>query len=199
MRYGTRATLTATLFIAALNAGCSGLESWSDYDPARLDDLRVYRTWDWEYTDDGKVGDIRSSDRIVDDPLADGRLRTAIESALAEKGYERLEGEDADFTVGYHVSIDGRMDVTYINSYYGYGWGGYWGPYGPSFGMSYSTPSVRQYQEGTLIVDVVDGPSNQLAWRGVVSGEIHEKRDAYERQQAIDRAVEEALKDFPPG
>ena len=50
-----------------------------------------------------------------------------------------------------------------------------------------------------LILDIVDGSSNELVWRGVVSGEVHEKRDAQERQEAIDRAIEEALKDFPPG
>jgi hypothetical protein len=65
--------------------------------------------------------------------------------------------------------------------------------------MVYSTPTVSQYREGTLIIDVVDGRENELAWRGVVQGEMHEKRDAQERQQAVDKAIKEALKDFPPG
>lgn len=179
--------------------GCSGLESWSDFDPAKADAIRAYETWDWAPFEGEKAGDIRSNDRLVDDPMTDRRIRSSVETELAGKGFRRAEGGSPDFRIGYHVSIDGRMDVTYINSYYGYGWGGYWGPYGPSFGMGYSTPSVRQYNEGTLILDIVDGSSNELVWRGVVSGEVHEKRDAQERQEAIDRAIGEALKDFPPG
>ena len=194
--------IAAVTFAAAIvGSGCSGLESWSDYDPARIDDVRSYQTWDWAPFESDKAGDIRSNDQLVDNPLLDQRIRSSIESNLAAKGLRRVEDGSPDFHVGYHVSIDGKMDVTYINSYYGYGWGGYWGPYGPygpPMGMSYSTPSVRQYQEGTMILDVVDGASNELVWRGVVSGEVHQMRDATERQEAIDKAVKEALKDFPP-
>ncbi|MCL7963359.1 MAG: DUF4136 domain-containing protein [marine benthic group bacterium] len=193
-------TFPAGILLAGLAlTGCSGLESWSDFDPAKADEIRAYETWDWAPFEGEKAGDIRSNDRLVDDPMTDRRIRSSVEAKLAEKGLRRTEGGSPDFRIGYHVSIDGRMDVTYINSYYGYGWGGYWGPYGPSFGMGYSTPSVRQYNEGTLILDIVDGSSNELVWRGVVSGEVHEKRDAQERQEAIDRAIGEALKDFPPG
>jgi len=187
------------LLVAIATTACSGLTSWSDYDPGRIDTVRGYQTWDWAYTSDGKVGDVRSSDRVLDDPILDKKIQSSIESNLLGKGFHRTEGGDPDFRVGYHVSINGKMDVSYINTYYGYGWGGYWGPYGPTMGMYYSTPTVREYREGTVIVDVVDGRANELAWRGVVQGEVHEKRDAQERQKALDKAINEAMKDFPPG
>ena len=187
------------LLAAVVATACSGLTSSSDYDPARLDTMRTYQTWDWAYAKDGSVGDIRSSDRAIDDPLMDKRMRGLVESSLLNKGYHRVEGGDPDFRVGYHVSLNGRLDVSYVNTYYGYGWGGYWGPYGPSFGYVQTTPSVQEYREGTLIIDIVDGRANELAWRGVVQGEVHEKRDADERQEALARAIDEALKDFPPG
>jgi hypothetical protein len=187
------------LLAAVVATACSGLTSSSDYDPARLDAMRTYQTWDWAYASDGSVGDIRSSDRAIDDPLMDKRMRGLVESSLLNKGYHRVEGGDPDFRVGYHVSLNGRLDVSYVNTYYGYGWGGYWGPYGPSFGYVQTTPSVQEYREGTLIIDIVDGQANELAWRGVVQGEVHEKRDADERQEALARAIDEALKDFPPG
>jgi len=187
------------VLLASATAACSGLTSWSDYDPGRIDTVRGYQTWDWELTSEGKVGDIRSYDRIVDDPILEGRIQSSIESNLQAKGFRKIEQGDPDFRVGYHLSISGRMDLSYVNTYYGYGWGGYWGPYGPTMGLTYSTPTVREYQEGTLIVDVVDGREDQLAWRGVVQGEVHERRDAQERQQALEKAVKEAMKDFPPG
>ena len=187
--------LLATVVVTA----CSGLTSSSDFDPARLDTMRTYQTWDWAYAKDGSVGDLRSSDRLIDDPLMDKQIRGMIESSLLTKGYHRVEGEDPDFRVGYHISMNGRMDVSYINTYYGYGWGGYWGPYGPSFCYVQTTPSVQEYREGTLIIDIVDGRANELAWRGVVQGELHEKRGADERREALVKAIDEALKDFPPG
>ncbi len=198
-RVPARRVGVATVVAAAALTACSGLESWSDFDPARVDAMKSYETWAWAPLDGEMAGDIRSNDRLVNEPLLDSRIRASIESTLLEKGFRLVESDEPDFHVGYHLAIDGRMDVTYVNSYYGYGWGGYWGRYGPSFGMSYSTPTYRQYKEGTLVVDVVDGAANEIVWRGVVSGEVHETRDAYERQQAIDRAVDEALKDFPPG
>lgn len=189
----------AVLLLALATVACSGLTSWSDFDPGRIDAVREYQTWDWAYTDDGKVGDIRSYDRVVDDPILEERIRSYIASDLQDKGFRKIEQGDPDFRVGYHLSINGRMDLSYINTYYGYGWGGYWGPYGPTMGLTYSTPTVREYQEGTLIVDVVDGAADELAWRGVVQGEVHERRDAQERREALDRAIKQALKDFPPG
>jgi hypothetical protein len=189
----------ALLLLAVATTACSGLTSWSDYDPGRIDTVRGYQTWDWAYTSDGKVGDIRSYDRIIDDSILEKRIQSYIESDLQSKGLQRVEGGNPDFRVGYHLSINGKMDLSYINTYYGYGWGGYWGPYGPTMGLTYSTPTVREYQEGTLIVDVVDGGADELAWRGVVQGEVHEKRDAQERQQALNKAIKQAMKDFPPG
>jgi hypothetical protein len=187
------------LLAVVIVSACSGLTSSSDFDPARLDTMQTYQTWDWAYAKDGSVGDLRSSDRLIDDPLLDKQIRGMVESSLLNKGYHRVDGGTPDFRVGYHVSINGRMDVSYINTYYGYGWGGYWGPYGPSFGYVQTTPSVQEYREGTLIIDIVDGPANELAWRGVVQGEVHEKRAADERRDALAKAIDTALKDFPPG
>ena len=187
------------LLVAAVVTACSGLTSSSDFDPARLDTMRTYQTWAWAYAKDGSVGDLRSSDRVIDDPLMDKQIRGMVESSLLTKGYHRVDGDDPDFRVGYHISMNGRMDVSYINTYYGYGWGGYWGSYGPSFGYVQTTPSVQEYREGTLIIDIVDGRANELAWRGVVQGELHEKRGADERREALVKAIDEALKDFPPG
>ena len=104
--------LLATVAVTA----CSGLTSSSDYDPARLDTMRTYQTWDWAYAKDGSVGDLRSSDRVIDDPLMDKQIRGMVESSLLTKGYHRVDGDDPDFRVGYHISMNGRMDVSYINT-----------------------------------------------------------------------------------
>jgi hypothetical protein len=195
-RAGPRLLLAAVGALAL--SACSGLDSWSDFDPSRIDGVREYRSWGWAPYGDGKAGDIRSNDRLIDDELLDARLRASIERHLSAKGYRPAEDGAPDFRVGYHVSVEGRMDVGDVNSYYGYGWGGYWGPSGPPRGVSYTPPDVHQYREGTLVVDVVDGGDDQLVWRGVVLGELLERRDARERDESIDRAVRVALKDFPP-
>ncbi|MCL7979901.1 MAG: hypothetical protein M8865_08350, partial [marine benthic group bacterium] len=59
-------TFPAGILLAGLAlTGCSGLESWSDFDPAKADEIRAYETWDWAPFEGEKAGDIRSNDRLV--------------------------------------------------------------------------------------------------------------------------------------
>ena len=57
---------------------------------------------------------------------------------------------------------------------------------------------MREYREGTLILDVVDASSNKLAWRGTAQAELSEKSDAKKSQKLINEAVDEMLEKFPP-
>ena len=57
---------------------------------------------------------------------------------------------------------------------------------------------VTTYEEGTLLLDVVDGRTNELVWRGAASTRINPDRTPQERTELIRTAVQKMLKDFPP-
>ena len=120
------------------------------------------------------------------------RVKRAVDSVLTARGFS--EGGTPDFMVGWHASIEGKMDVNTVNNYYGYGWGRWYGPGYPG----YSSTTVREYDEGTIIIDMVDARAKELAWRGRGRGEIRPELDPAERERRITDAIAQILETFPP-
>jgi len=69
---------------------------------------------------------------------------------------------------------------------YGYG---YWGGYG------YSYTQVRRYNQGTIVLDIVDARTHQLVWVGILDKEV---RSANPPGKRIEKSVKKLLKNFPP-
>ncbi len=175
-------------FIAAAGlvlAGCASVPVSTDYDPAF--DFGPYRSFSWLEEKQPLTGDLR-----LDNPLLDQRLREAIERALIARGYKKSGGA-ADFVVGYHLSLTQRYDVSTLQSHYGYGPGWNRVGYGPADTI------VTEYEEGTLVIDVVDRAADRLVWRGQAYGRVRESAAPEEREQRVNRVVESILADFPPG
>ena len=57
---------------------------------------------------------------------------------------------------------------------------------------------VSQYDEGTLVIDVVDMAKQELVWRGIGTGVLSENPSVEERTANINYAVTEILTQFPP-
>jgi hypothetical protein len=99
-------------------------------------------------------------------------IRGAIEAGLIHRGY--LVADSApDFEVAFYASARDKLDVTYWD--YGYPWRPRWWR---GWGRGWGGPTVTQYTEGSVIIDVLDASSRDLLWRGhgvsVVSDEPHE-------------------------
>lgn len=171
------------LFIAVLSGlmGCASISVKTDYD--RSVDFRRFRTYSW----DG--GQKMMDDALMRDPLLRKRIKRAVDQVLQEKGFVLDTADGADFTVVIHAGVQERMRVT---NWGGYGWyDTWWGPYGGRVDVSY-------YTQGTLVIDMVDQVSKELAWRGLGEGIVREYNDPEEMEKDIRRTVEEILKSFPP-
>lgn len=190
--------LSLTLVFAV--AGCSMIEVSTDYD-ASIDFERL-ATYDWLPEPHKPTGDPR-----IDNPLLEKRIRTAVESQLAAKGYEKAGAGRADFLVGYHAAIDRRLSVQSMNTYYGYrsGWG--WDDYRYGDGWGYhrawkSEPMfrtyTRYYDEGSLILDFVTPQTRELIWRGAAKAEVDEADSPRTKREQINEAVRRILEQFPP-
>jgi hypothetical protein len=57
---------------------------------------------------------------------------------------------------------------------------------------------LSQYEEGTLMLDVIDSSSNELVWRGAAQARIDPNRSPQERTRLINSAVRKMLDRFPP-
>ena len=59
---------------------------------------------------------------------------------------------------------------------------------------------VNEWDEGTLIIGIVDPQSNELIWWGSANGELSKtKRPPDEAQRKADEVAAKILKGFPPG
>lgn len=85
--------------------------------------------------------------------------------------------------------------------------GAYWGNplgYACSYRIGYGYGWLPLYDSpgrqmaGTLVVDVLDGESHELLWRGSAEGALIDTRRSDQPQEAIDKIVREVLKQFPP-
>jgi hypothetical protein len=130
-----------------------------------------------------------SGDPRFDNSIIDARVRASVDRALAAKGYTRVESGSPDFLVGYHAVLRAKMDVATIDRWYGYRGGGFANPH----------YDVRPYDEGTLLIDVIDPASTKLLWRGTATGAVLEKADVDKREKRADQAVNDILAEFPPG
>jgi hypothetical protein len=54
------------------------------------------------------------------------------------------------------------------------------------------------YEEGTLILDIVDVKEHQLVWRGTAKAVVDENATPEQRQARIDQAVSMILDKYPP-
>lgn len=171
--------------------GCSSLKVATDFDPTQ--DFSKYKTYRWATTNE-----VNPNDALAQNPLIRKRVVAGIDKALQSKGFV-LAGEDVepDFVVMTHAGTKEKMNVTNTGGY-GYGrYGGWydpwWGPYGGSTHVSY-------YEEGSLVIDIVDWTEKELSWRGVGTGVVKEgQQDAEEMQERLNEITAKILADFPPG
>jgi hypothetical protein len=177
MRLKAFFAFAATAFAAW---GCSGVTVHHDMDPDA--DLSGYRTYDWATRT--KSGN--EDPRVYNDVVA-GQIASAVDSVLHAKGYQETD-TTPDFLVGWHGAIEGKMSTNTIHNNYGYGWG--WYPAG-------STTTARHWDEGTLVIDIVDAETQTLVWRGSAQAELHEEGDPQRDYALIATVVTRILDKFP--
>jgi len=176
----------AALLIATL-AGCATTPRHEFDQQANFTELRTFSWLEPEYGD----SDVSVSHPVLDSPLLGRRVKRALIGALQERGYQQVD-ENPDFFVTYHTAEaeQERRSGSYVQLGYGRG-------VSPFFGTGIlldMTP--RSFQEGTLIVDVVNARSDELVWRGWKDSVLTQRNFDQER---IDEAVRFILSAFPPG
>ena len=189
---------TATLL--AIGACAPGISVRTALSPdASFTGLHTFRV---SPTPQPKIAGAVSStnDPMLVNSISNRALRTDLSQEFAELGYAASDS-NPDFCVAYYASTNQKLDVTYWD--YGYawrphwwsGWGRRWGRgWGGDWGMQ-SAPTVTQYTEGTVIVDVFDPKTKELLWRGQGVAPVSSNERQYE--QDLQKAVEAIVDKFP--
>lgn len=176
-------TIAVTAAVLLLSACSTTIQT--DFDTQA--DFSKYSSYAWFIKPEKNKPPTAGANQIVD-----RRIRRAIAGQLASKGFSETSAERADFLVTYYVSLS--QQIRMYPTGWGYGWGPYWGfGYGWWPGWGYGGTYV--YNEGTIIVDVIDQGRRQLVWRGVVSRALSKSSSS---QEKIDKAIARLMRGFPP-
>ncbi len=170
--------------LPVLLTACSSSITYN-YDWDRDEDLRKYSSYAWMAVPTTLPGDVKTARERSD--LLDKRIRRAVTAQLEARGH-RLDDANPTFVVAYHVGSEDKVSVTD----WGYRYGpGPWGYYGRDI-------DVRQYTQGTLVIDFIDASTRQLFWRGEASKAVDQNATQEEVDQVINEAVAGILRNWPP-
>jgi hypothetical protein len=146
-------------------------------------DFKQFQTWQWAPADA-----LPASDARMDSPFFQDHFQGAVEREFALRGFTQTvaEGDVPDLLVHYHANIAPRIDVNHGDQ---------------SSGACYDDAcNVRVFENevGTIMIDVVDGHTNRLIWRGWAQNPVEGVLNNPEKFQArIQQAVKRMFERFP--
>jgi len=177
-----------TLLLAAVCiafAGCAPRVLVEQDNSAQFSNLHSFA---WVSPPPGPV-----RDPILDSQILEERIKRAVVANLSGRGYTQTTLEQKpDFIITYHtvgkqklLSTGPSFSFGYIDAFPG-GFGSVIVPAGNN---------VQSREQGTLMLDIIDGHSKRLVWRGWTTDWV--SQDNY-TTQAVTKAVNEILAKFPP-
>ena len=127
------------------------------------------------------------ADPMLANEITGQRLRYAIESNLAKRGYRQTGLAAADFMVSYRVVLQPRHEARLSGS------GGFCGPLACRAPSSYQVQR-EDYTQGTLVLDLIEMRSGRLVFRAVSDKKLSSK-DA--TPKALDSLIAGMIKALP--
>ncbi|MHC4222810.1 MAG: DUF4136 domain-containing protein [Planctomycetota bacterium] len=185
---------TLGVLLALVVVGCaSRMEVNSYYDPTAS--FSEVKSFAWLPRKD-------SGDPLIDDDLLEQRVQTAVDAGMAAKGYQKTSSTQPDVWLGYHAVLQRQTSVQKVSDTYYYdnpepAWS-------DTFASDLRPAEVEGYEdsaynEGMLVLDIADGKTRELIWRGSASMDINLKAKSSQRAEKVREAIAKILKLFPPG
>jgi hypothetical protein len=179
MRGFRTVALGAALLIGLLSTALAGNVK-TDYDHKA--DFSGIHTYSW--------GAISSTD-----PFYAQRIRETVDKDLQGKGWQFLTS-GGDVTIFAKGNVHNREELeSYYNGFGGrgahWGWSGWAGGDGTDTTSADASPTV-----GKLVIDVFDGNSRTLMWRGCAANDISSNSEKNTRE--LDQDLATMLKNIPP-
>jgi hypothetical protein len=159
------------LMLAATTASCATMTVSAHIE--RNIDFSEYVTYNWGARDNFPVGD----PRLDNNQFFRDYLEGAIEKRMTAKGYELTKTGQPDLLLHYHASVNQKVDVYDADRSHGY----YTGT---------TETSIVEFEQGTLIVDVVDAKTGRLMWRGWAQDSM---TGIIDNQPRLEKQVEEGV------
>jgi Domain of unknown function (DUF4136) len=168
---------TAVCAVISLIGATAGFAQHVQTDFDHQANFAQYKTYSWQEIKPGAS-------------LWDSRIKNAVNAQLEAKGLTQV-ADGGDIAL---VAIKTSQTQRTLQTFYD-GFGGGWRWRG-SGGFGESTTTEQDYKEGTLLVDMYDGKTKQLLWRGSTESVLSDKPEKNEKN--LDKGVAKMFKNFPP-
>lgn len=176
--------MLVVMYLAASVVGCgSSIQIDHDYDPDA--NFSSYKTYDWIPQQATAIGNAQRAEER--NTLLDKRIKEAVDLQMGREGVVR-SSNNPDLLIAYHTGIQNKVDVTD----WGYSYGSYY------YGYPRRDVTVYQYQQGTLIVDLIEASSKELVWRGSAQATLLENPTPEKVAERINAAVGKMFSKYPP-
>lgn len=163
---------------AALVAGCATMNVSSHVE--RGLDLSRYQTYAWGPADALPTGD----PRLDEDPYFNDYMTGAIERELAARGYRPANGDSPQLLIHYHANVTERFEVHGFEQ--------------PANCPPHCDVVRTPYEQGTIVVDLVDTATNRVIWRGWAQDSVAAfLGDRTRLREQIDKAVAQMFQRLP--
>ncbi len=141
-------------------------------------DFARYHTYAWAQDADLATGD----PRLDNNPFFQNRLMSDVDRDLSRRGFEKSTSGTPDLLIHYHARITQEIDVNHVDQRYG----------------SCQNCAASVYDAGNILIDLVDGRTEKLAWRGWVETSLEGSIDNQRfMEEQIDQAVTRILEKLP--
>ena len=162
--------ITLCLFLFLTLTSCAvNYDIISDTEPNV--NFRQYRTYAIIHDDHGF--------EIGANPINEQRIDAAIEKEVTAIGYEH--SEDPDLHISWFVKVNTKLEKGIYNTYYNK-----W--------RSPRAIEVYEYQEGSLVVDIVDTNTGKVVWHVKVSSNI--TAEIPDVEEKINKVVKEIFNSY---
>lgn len=181
--------------LAVVLSACAskGFKPDYEYDTSyNYTQVRTYAFVDREH--------LRSISPMVSD-MTRSRVEQAIDTSMSTYGFQKVDPAQADVLLSYYVAAQEKQKITttpsmntgYYRCHRCYGYGGY----GYGGGMS-NDVHVRNYTEGTFVIDIIDRKTDTGVWRSMIKAATRKKDTDAEREARLQLASDTMIQGFPP-
>lgn len=176
-------TLLFILSIFIFN-GCSSVKVTHDFDPAfSFDNVQTYA--------------IVHKSQEHGNTLTDDRIKTGIDTQLRNKGYTKAGQKNANIYVLFHTNVQNKTKIIQDYQYVGitpyrYGLG-----YGYGGMMAVPVTRTYNYDEGKLIIDILDAKDKKIVWRGVATDSLKDHKTPEKRVEYINNVMTSIFQTLP--
>ena len=169
-------------------SACAGVDVQTE--TAKDADFTGFASYSWLEVAGEEAGQVRANN-----PEVAAWVKASVDRQLLKKGYVKSSNGQPDFLLSWFGAVEKKVKVESINHLYSsYGYGAVVA----SMPLEARKGGVeREYEEGTLLLDVLDPKTHRMLWRGSGTAKLLQGMEKDDAALYVDRLVKNICKAIP--